>query len=203
MDRFESMQEWCSAQESILDRFRKTKLVKAPTPPNAQTSPVPSFANAAKYVEWLEKTNFSNTRADVAGFHVNVKHFENGPVRAFDLSYISTLVDNAVKAIPKIHKSICMQIIKDYKEGEKPWAWQERADKSISLADIEKEIRFNIVEISSLPKSIYFTYWFDDGQAMLYGGHSIIVSEPIGQDATIFDANGKYSGKPVNFDLAG
>ena len=200
MDRFESMQEWFIAEESILDKFKR----KVPSNQFKSNADAPTFPSAEKFVEWAEQNGFEKKMdATVNGYRVKLRHFEKSGAWAIDRTRVATLIKNAIANIPKIHKEICKRIVDDYKAGERPWAWQERTDGKLSIAEVSKEVRFNVVDLSMLPSSIDITYWFDDGPSMIYGSHSLVVGDSVGKGNSIFDSNGRYTGKEIAFDLAG
>ena len=190
MDYIKEMHNYCAAQESIFDKFRKSKMT------SAKYKGIKTFSNVRECVTKALQGD-QKLKGMIRGIRIGLQVDREVPA-----SEIEIICVNGLANMQKIHKAICMKIVNEFNDGtDKPWNWQEKVPNGkISLADIESEIQAEGCFISFYSGYTSMDCAFTDGPHCLYGGHSLVVYGKIPSD--IFNAKGKWIGNPKTMDFS-
>lgn len=205
------MEDRFVAMEGFLDKFRKSKLYITDSQWKAK---LPAYATAEEFVKSLSGSTSEDdkTKAKVGKVPVVIR----GKYTEKDEGTLVKIIKNAIHNAPTLHKSICMNEITEYNNGEGkegPWLWVNEGApfKKKGLSDIEHEIQLDLIDINFVTDgSFYIDYWFNDGPNQIYGGHSLVTKggSPNAKWSIDFKLteDGKYAGTPgkyVSYSLEG
>lgn len=205
------MEDRFVAMEGFLDKFRKSKLYVTDSQWKAK---LPMYATAEEFAKTLVGGTSETGKAEAKVGKVPI--VVRGNYADKDESTLTKVIKNAIQNTRSLHKSICMNEIAEYNNGEGkegPWLWvnSDEPFKKKNLSDIEREIQLDLIDINFVADgTLYIDYWFNDGPSMLYGGHSLVTkggsaSAKWSVDFKLTD-DGKYAGAPgkyVSYSLEG